>query len=675
MLHDLQQIKPIPLRVIPQPWENLPSLIMRTAERMGYTSPYWILRPQEAPYEIEPTYLIWLSNNTHYRILQRLLQLDEETLYQGTYHRFVLVHSSYCRLPRRWEIKRPLFSYDIFPGLFPQYPITKVCPICLDDGIPYGRLYWGVNSLVICPQHNVYLIDRCPVCHKPISLFRTSLTHCQKCRTSDFRRIRVMFAREDPYLHIGQKLTMVHLGIQSVEEMRGNDAVEVLDQSPLLDLQPSQYFQLLYAFRHVLPSLFPDNPFLRASSESRGYLRPWSMSSNTFTAYEWQVLATTFPYIFASWPDNFFTFMNELVKERCREIRTGYESRDIGPLGSIWLYKELQDPAFAFLRDAYEAYLKRYYVGLSRIVSQDRFYMTKLNVMTELEISNGELENLIEQGLLRVIQVPSIKKGKKPPVLITRTSIDTLQQEWSNLLPWKKVANSILGANMQIMQQLEKLQWIVQIHGPLIDNYPVLLYRATEVERLVSTLLNLSMPAPRFDQEVLTLFDVLIFERVALVRLFDEAMSGELDLFDTGTGPLFYRLVLTRAEIHRLLDMGKNNQVRSEECGLYTLDEAAWRLNMSKSALLCCVRQGLLTVVNGGEVKSRLLFKTEAIETFHCEYVCRREAARMLGILPNSITGAVKRGWLDPVDVQETGTKILIFRRAEIESLSSKWHY
>ena len=51
---------------------------------------------------------------------------------------------------------------------------------------------------------------------------------------------------------------------------------------------------------------------------------------------------------------------------------------------------------------------------------------------------------------------------------------------------------------------------------------------------------------------------------------------------------------------------------------------------MSTSSLLCCVRQGLLSAVNDGEVKSRLLFESEAIEVFHGVYIGRREAAQML---------------------------------------------
>ena len=102
MLQDvqwIQQLEPLPSRVIPQPWEDLPSLIIRTAERMGYKSPNWILQAQEVPYIFQPSDLRLLSKYTDYRVLQHLLQLDEETLYRRTYHRFVSGHASFCRLP------------------------------------------------------------------------------------------------------------------------------------------------------------------------------------------------------------------------------------------------------------------------------------------------------------------------------------------------------------------------------------------------------------------------------------------------------------------------------------------------------------------------------------------------------------------------------------------------
>ena len=52
---------------------------------MGYPDPRWLLRPQEMPwYSIKETDVAYLSRKEDYLVLERLLLLDEEALYQMT---------------------------------------------------------------------------------------------------------------------------------------------------------------------------------------------------------------------------------------------------------------------------------------------------------------------------------------------------------------------------------------------------------------------------------------------------------------------------------------------------------------------------------------------------------------------------------------------------------------
>lgn len=46
----LSEVHPLPLRLLPLPWEDVASFISRNAERMGYEYPLWILRPEAIPY-------------------------------------------------------------------------------------------------------------------------------------------------------------------------------------------------------------------------------------------------------------------------------------------------------------------------------------------------------------------------------------------------------------------------------------------------------------------------------------------------------------------------------------------------------------------------------------------------------------------------------------------------
>jgi hypothetical protein len=74
-------ISTLPLRVGPLSWEDLPSLLSRVAEQMGYHSPTWITAPQEIPYAIRTLSLLLLNKQADYLLLGRLLSLSEDDIY------------------------------------------------------------------------------------------------------------------------------------------------------------------------------------------------------------------------------------------------------------------------------------------------------------------------------------------------------------------------------------------------------------------------------------------------------------------------------------------------------------------------------------------------------------------------------------------------------------------
>lgn len=52
----------------------------------------------------------------------------------------------------------------------------QFCPQCLfEDNEPYFRTCWRVAALMFCPEHKVYLHDRCPACGVPIAFHRREL--------------------------------------------------------------------------------------------------------------------------------------------------------------------------------------------------------------------------------------------------------------------------------------------------------------------------------------------------------------------------------------------------------------------------------------------------------------------------------------------------------------------
>lgn len=81
---------PLPRRRTPWPWEDLASLVSRTAEAMGYLSPDWILHPQSIRYKIAAKDLLFPTGQDCHPMLDRLLGLNEATLRTLTIHRFTI---------------------------------------------------------------------------------------------------------------------------------------------------------------------------------------------------------------------------------------------------------------------------------------------------------------------------------------------------------------------------------------------------------------------------------------------------------------------------------------------------------------------------------------------------------------------------------------------------------
>src|SRR6266851_3859668 len=162
----IQELLPLPRRAVPLPWEDLASVITRTAQVMGYPQPDWILHPEKVRYHVPREGLPLLVRQLDYDLLGRLLNLDEAILHNLTLHRFAertsgshgaiqadisgaLGFPRFIRLPRIGNAQH-LFAH--------AGPTMQVCPCCLDEsGGGHDRLYWRAAPVLICSRHQVFL--------------------------------------------------------------------------------------------------------------------------------------------------------------------------------------------------------------------------------------------------------------------------------------------------------------------------------------------------------------------------------------------------------------------------------------------------------------------------------------------------------------------------------------
>jgi excisionase family DNA binding protein len=684
---------PIPARTLPQPWEDLASFVSRVAGCMGYKNPQWVLRPEEGTSTIRPFNLCMLRGKTDYHFLEHLLQLDEEMLYSLTIHRFAsrVQAPELARSTIAEVIQRPLLTRYLFQSFFHPYSATKVCPRCLTEEPVYGRLFWNALPVVVCLRHKLFLLDRCPACRHSIPALRPSLTHCPYCRSGDYRESPVVSLPNDALFHLGQAQILEGLAIEATSPC---EAIATGWVSPLLDLLPWQYFQLLDAFRCVLGPLFPDSPLLRVAPEYRPLLRAHPRPHSDLSPLEWAVFIATFHWILHSWPDNFFSFLDAFREARAGkgrkrdQARASGVQRDFGVFYERWLYKRLTDPAFTFLHEAFERYLGRQYTGgeiTSRLLPfkrdnkslQDRPYLTKIQARAILGIGEGVLQALIGQGTLRVLKKPIGSAGRRTMFLIEKTSVESVRREWVGLLTAEVVAQSWLGVTKAVVLMLEQRGVLMPVRGPGEDGYKVRLYKGTDVERFAIEVLKCAVKSSGLAHDCVPLSQAARMMGIPLATLLMDILNSHLTpvAFESDQ-PLLPCLALTRLEMMRYRDERKRQ--RREDMGLLTVGEVAAMLGVHDEVLLRWVQQGLLTCdktrLRGK--KSLLLIRRTALETFRQTYLFTEEAAERLGVVRSTVWKYVRKGVLHPIVGRGTGdgSNRLLFLRNEVEGLVADGH-
>jgi len=686
----MQNILPLPVRVIFRTWEDLPSLISRTSANMGYRNPIWILGPEDIPHIIQPQRLLILRKARDYRLLELLLNIDEEAIYKLTIHRFTpqLQAPEISHPGRIDEVDRTFMPFTTQASFFHTQSSTQVCPRCMEEE-RYGHLYWNMFYVKNCPRHSIGLVEQCPVCFSSIPAFRPSLSVCPRCKKGEYRAAPIKMSPDDPFFSSGHALILSRLGIENQEQEWTSS---VLSGSPLLDLLPWQYFQLLHAFRFILGELSPDAPFLRASVEQRTMLRPLR-NHRSLSHAEGVVLIATFHFIFAAWPENFFTFLETLPHQR-RELlrneasRTTGLVRDFGRLYRTWMYRRLKDPAYSFLYEAFADYLRQRYTGgylhpdylpyrgQNGALSLQQAYVPKEHAIKRLGVTGRTVDKLVEGGLLRVHKKAMGKKGKKTLTLIEWSSIEELRTEWEKFVTFEAVAKEFLGTRSVDLHALMDAELLIPERGPKIDGYNHYLYRRTSVEQFIQTLLAIAVKSEFSSQEGVPLSEagVLLGGKHKLATMIAEILRGQMMLIDLDNGqPLFRRLFLPHTKMKRFRE--KRNPWRLEELDRLSTREAAASLGVCvetfrhwvQCSLIGCEKREL-------EMEWRkpiLRFTKEAIETFRQTYVFSKEVAILLDIMPQTIKQYARKGILHPVVGNSTPRKgvRMLFIREEIKSL------
>ena len=152
--------------------ESLTSVIRRHAAAMGYESLGRILA--QADGMRFPKQLERLGRGPPLKWLARFLRRDPESIAATTVQAW---HAALELSPADDTVNESL-NTPIIDRYF-DFTHRRVCPACLRKPVPFEQLVWSFQPLVVCPEHGVMLIERCPACLRRLSALRMDLRRCR----------------------------------------------------------------------------------------------------------------------------------------------------------------------------------------------------------------------------------------------------------------------------------------------------------------------------------------------------------------------------------------------------------------------------------------------------------------------------------------------------------------
>ncbi|MFL5703203.1 MAG: TniQ family protein [Ktedonobacteraceae bacterium] len=452
MQEDASNAAPLPQRVIPLPWEDLPSVISRVARKMGYERPEWILRAEAFSHRIAPNALPLLRRQADYQLLKRQLLLEEEQLFSLTLHRFAHRFEALASPLSQTDpdflasIERMLPRHVQF---FRSEPETQVCPLCLDKPDGYDRLYWRCSYVLLCARHRIYLVDHCPVCRAPIPGLRIHPMRCPSCHVGDYRTNIVPLLEEDDWLEASQSLLLGQLGVERAEI---GGRVRTDTTSPLQQIPSWDYFWILSQFTQLfeVPAFGYILPFLSRTLPLQALLArvPSTVLHPSYLLFQLVLLH----YLLAVWPAHVPVLLEQLQ----RALQDVFHYPEASGLLRRWKRALVERNCWCL-----SAYLEQPRVALQSLFTACSLHIEQLHPLTITEHSVEHGVNVVNRLLEPFPQRPT-------------------EQECVVPRPWEDLASVI--SRVARNRGDEFADWVLRFHDSSYrlsaDTIPVVTHHA-----------------------------------------------------------------------------------------------------------------------------------------------------------------------------------------------------
>ena len=314
----------------------------------------------------------------------------------------------------------------------------KVCVRCLAES-GYCRRIWDCSLVTVCPIHDCLLLDTCPDCKRRLKAIRNRLSVCAcGCHWSEL----------EPDVTRGHEIAVSRRIYQLCGLLPLDHSKEQINPLQSLSLQD---FVIVVTFIAGIEGEI-SWPMGRPSKSIK--LRNQDLHTYITKAYQ----------VFENWPHNFHEFLDKKSKGNVRlnprdgKLDTALKEE----FGTLFkrLFRDLQDPQFDFLREAFAQYLndrlKAECEDADRFssipLSDDDTYISFTEARRLLKISHDSILDLVRAGEI-AFAIRSQEKTLR--YLLRLTDVQTVAIKNDLAVGSRELAKQ-LGVDHTVIDRLEK---------------------------------------------------------------------------------------------------------------------------------------------------------------------------------------------------------------------------
>lgn len=343
--------------------------------------------------------------------------------------------SMYSGLPYEVLNKASANSYKAIIGNtnYDRYILknkVKYCPECINN-LRYHRIKWFLHPLHICLEHNVELVEVCPLCKSSISMNSLMIGKCLKCDTS----------LKSKSIITSQLNQFNPIYLESQFELYK----WIFDQSFRFkdNISPEMYLNLMHSSFYLLSGM-PDfinsgNGQILACHNNSGRVRSGTALSNAFANAYW---------LYNEFPQNFNHVLEEFY---LRKNKWSYSKKA--------KFEEIfSNPVYGDIYTAYKTFwVRKSDEGAIRVdfslfkkdptLLKSRAFLRKDEVQRVARIGSHKLRRLQEQNKLTIV---SLSKRKQ---LLGTDTFEQLARDRNGLIT-KTEVGLLLGIRSSNLNKL-----------------------------------------------------------------------------------------------------------------------------------------------------------------------------------------------------------------------------